>query len=124
MEVEAELLFCDKKAVPLFPVAVKEVGIAVGAEVVAVLFDLADEGPKFRIPVEAAGEEKRSFRPVFFQLLQDEWPAFGKLISRKYQRYLLFQGVAADDGAVRPGKGISQRFFFTVRPSASFAASR
>lgn len=124
MEVQAELLFCYKKAVALFPVAVKKVGIAVGAEVVAVLFDLADEGFKGRIPVEAAGEEKRSFRPVFFQLLQDEWAAFGKLISRKYQRYLLFQGVAADNGPVGPGIGISQRFFFTVRPSASLAASR
>jgi hypothetical protein len=124
LEVEAELLFCDQQAVALFPIAVKEMGIAVGAEVVAVLFDLADEGLKFRIPVEAAGEEERSFRPVFFKLLQDEWPAFGKLISRKYQRYLLFQGVAADDGPVGPGKRISQRFFFTVLPSASFAASR
>jgi hypothetical protein len=95
-----------------------------GAKVVTVLFDLADKRLKFRITVEAPCEEKGSFRPVFFQLLQDEWSAFGKLISRKYQRYPLFQGVAADDSPVRPGKGISQRFFFTVRPSASFAASR
>lgn len=95
-----------------------------GAQIVAVLFNLADKRFKGSIPVEAAREEKGSLRPVFFQLLQDEWSAFRKLISRKYQRYLLFQGVAADNGPVGIGMGISQRFFFTVWPSASFAASR
>lgn len=99
-------------------------GVAVGAEVVAVLFDLADKGLKFWIPVEAAGEEKGGFRSVFFQLLQDERSAFGKLISRKYQPYLFFEGVSPDDCSVGIGVRIINRFFFSVRPSASFAASR
>ena len=68
-----------------------------GAEIMSAFFQLLNDRGKGCIAVKSPGEEKRSFYFLLIQCGHNIFSPFSIFIAGKYERYLFFCTIAAND---------------------------
>lgn len=91
-----------------------------GAEVMSAFFQLLNDRCKSSIAVKPPGEEKGCFYFLLIECGKNIFSSFGIFIAGKYECYLFFGTITANDRAA-----VGFQFFFTLAGfSASLAANR